>query len=82
MLDEKTKELIAVGATITANCQSCLEYHAGKARELGVTAAELQAAVAVGREVRTGAGAKMDRFAASCVGASPATAKTAGCGCA
>ncbi|HEX8987491.1 MAG TPA: carboxymuconolactone decarboxylase family protein [Rhodocyclaceae bacterium] len=79
MLDEKTKELIAVGATITANCQSCLEYHADKAAECGATPAEIQAAVAVGREVRIGSGTKMDGFAAKCTGASVAAS---GCGCA
>lgn len=34
MLDEKTKELIAIGAAITANCQPCLEYHTVEARKL------------------------------------------------
>jgi len=33
-IDERMKELIAIGASITANCQPCLEYHAGKALEL------------------------------------------------
>ena len=32
-LDNRMKELIAVGASIAVNCQSCLEYHAGKALE-------------------------------------------------
>lgn len=80
MLDEKTKELIAVGATVTAHCQPCLEFHADKARKLGATPAELQAAVAVGKEVRAGAAAKMDRLAATLAG-SPAPARTGGCGC-
>lgn len=81
MLDEKTKELVAIGATITVNCQPCLEYHTGKARELGATTAEILAAVEAGKEVRAGAAAKMDRFAAGVIGAAPAAAKTGGCGC-
>ena len=64
MLDEKTKELIAVGASITANCQPCLDYHVAKARELGALAEDLLAAVEVGKLVRCGAAAKMDRHAA------------------
>ena len=64
MLDEKTKELVAIGASITANCQPCLEYHIAKARELGVATAEILAAVEMGKQVRHGSAAKMDQFAA------------------
>jgi len=33
-MDEKTKELIAIGASVGAHCQPCLAWHE-KARELG-----------------------------------------------
>lgn len=62
MLDEKTKGLVAVGAAIGANCQSCLEVRSGKARELGATDAEILSTIEVARQVRNGAAAKMDRF--------------------
>lgn len=65
MLDEKTKGLIAVGAAITANCQSCLEVRSAKARQLGATEAEILAAIEVAKQVRTGAAGKMDLFAAN-----------------
>jgi AhpD family alkylhydroperoxidase len=81
MLDEKTKELVAIGATITVNCQPCLEYHTGKARELGATPAEILAAAEAGKEVRAGAAARMDRFAAGFLSATASAAKTGGCGC-
>ena len=55
MLDEKAKGLIAVGASITANCQSCLEVRAAKARELGAEDAEILAAIDIGKQVRAGA---------------------------
>jgi AhpD family alkylhydroperoxidase len=75
MLDEKTKALIAVGASITANCQSCLDTRAGKARELGIADADILTAIEVGKMVRTGAAKKMDQFVASGGGApQPATA--------
>lgn len=61
MLDEKTKALIAIGASITANCQPCLDYHAAHARETGADADEINAAIEVGRQVRRGATAKMDQ---------------------
>jgi AhpD family alkylhydroperoxidase len=67
MLDERTKELIAVGASITANCQPCLEYHTAKALELGASAEDILGAVEVGKQVRRGAAAKVDCFAAGLV---------------
>lgn len=80
MLDEKTLELIAVGATITANCQPCLEFHVRKAREAGAAEAEIAAAIDAAREVRVGAAARMDRYAGELAGAAPKRA-AAGCGC-
>lgn len=80
MLNEKTIELIAVGATITANCQPCLEFHVRKARDAGADEAEIAAAIETGREVRAGAGARMDRYAAESTGVRPQQA-AAGCGC-
>ncbi|MBE0568320.1 MAG: carboxymuconolactone decarboxylase family protein [Deltaproteobacteria bacterium] len=51
-LDEKIKELIAVGASITAHCQPCLEYHSMKALELGSNAEEIAEAIEVGKRVQ------------------------------
>lgn len=80
MLDEKIKGLIAVGASITANCQSCLEVRAAKAKELGASDAEILAAIETGRQIRAGAAGKMDRFASTLTGAEPA-AKAGDCCC-
>lgn len=80
MLNEKTFELIAVGATITANCQPCLEFHVRKAREAGASEAEIAEAIDAGQEVRAGASARMDRYAGELAGVQPKRA-TAGCGC-
>ena len=59
-LSEKVKELVAVGASITANCQPCLQYHAEKALASGADSGEVKAAIEVGKQVRKGASAKMD----------------------
>ena len=61
-IDERTKELIAIGASVAANCQPCLEYHAAKAMELGADAAEVREAMDAGKLVRKGASGKMDKF--------------------
>lgn len=41
-LNDRTIELIAVGASITASCKPCLEYHVKKARELGLDGVEIK----------------------------------------
>jgi AhpD family alkylhydroperoxidase len=80
-LNEKVKELVAVGASITANCQPCLQYHVEKAQANGADSAEVQAAIEVGRQVRKGASAKMDQFAASRKETNPVPAGAAGSPC-
>jgi len=73
MLDEKTTELIAIGASITVNCQPCLDYHTAEARAQGAGGGEILAAIEVGKQVRRGAGLKMDRHVAGLAdGAVPA----------
>jgi AhpD family alkylhydroperoxidase len=62
MLDEKTKELIAVGASITANCHPCIQYHVNNAREMEIAEAEIQQAIDVGKKVRKGAASEMDKL--------------------
>ncbi len=82
-LDQKTLRLIAVGASIAANCQPCLQTNAAKALEDGADEQEIVEAIGVGRTVRQGAASKMDKFAASL---SQSAALSAGslngeCGC-
>jgi AhpD family alkylhydroperoxidase len=82
-LSEKVKELVAVGASITANCQPCLQYHAEKAQANGADAGEVKAAIEVGKQVRKGASAKMDQFSSSMKETQPVPAdekKSACCG--
>ncbi len=62
-IDEKTKELIAIGASIGAHCQPCLTYHVAKARELGIHADLISAAINEGYLVQQGAAAAMREFA-------------------
>jgi hypothetical protein len=40
-LDDRIRELITVGASVGANCHSCLEYRFGKAGEQGVPDGEI-----------------------------------------
>jgi len=70
MLDEKTKELIAIGASVTAHCQPCTTFHVKKAKELGVTDDMIKEAIEVGQTVERGAGDVMNDFLTKKMGVS------------
>lgn len=73
-MNGRIRELIAVGASITANCQPCLSSHAEKALALGACPEEVAAAIEMGNRVRKGAAAKMDAFSANlCATSAPVT---------
>ena len=59
-MDSRIKELIAIGASVTANCQPCLKYHVSKARENGASEQDIEEAIAMARKVRKGAMSVMD----------------------
>ncbi len=46
-LDLKTKELIAIGVSLAAKCEGCLEGHLKKAVKLGLTKEEISDAIAI-----------------------------------
>jgi AhpD family alkylhydroperoxidase len=81
-LDRKTLRLIAVGASVSANCQPCLQINTEKAREGGADEGEIGQAIEVGRMVREGAASKMDAFAAGLAPAASAGATAADQACA
>jgi AhpD family alkylhydroperoxidase len=46
-LDLKTKELIAIGCSLIAKCEGCLEGHIKKALEVGATKQEVSDAIVI-----------------------------------
>ena len=82
-LENRIKELIAIGASITANCQPCLEYHVGKAMTYGSHESEIMEAIEIGKMVRKGAASKMDKLVLKLDADDPSSANTPdkGCGC-
>jgi AhpD family alkylhydroperoxidase len=46
-LDLKTKELIAIGVSLVAKCEGCLEGHLKKASEIGCTKEEISDAIVI-----------------------------------
>jgi AhpD family alkylhydroperoxidase len=67
-MEDKIKLLIAVGASVTANCQACLKTAAAQAQSVGVDKKEIFEAIAIGRVVRKGAFGKMDKFVSALTG--------------
>ena len=61
-MDEKTKELIALGASVACNCHPCVKFHTDKAQKVGIDDAEIKMAYDVGKMVRQGAAAQMDKL--------------------
>ena len=51
-LEQRDKELAAIGAAIGCNCRPCIEHHIPAGREAGLSEAELAAAVETARAVR------------------------------
>lgn len=73
-MNDRIRELIAVGASITANCQPCFQIHVEKALTFGACPEEVAAAIEIGNRVRQGAAAKMDAFSSNLHAASPPAA--------
>lgn len=63
-MDERTKELIAIGASVGAHCQPCLTWHVGKAREIGIDDETIREAIETGHMVEKGAMSAMRKFSA------------------
>lgn len=83
-MEQKLKEMIAIGASVTANCIPCIRFHLARAREVGCTDAEIKAVVQVGKMVREGAAKKWDEEVASLLGekvSSCARKQDLDCGC-
>jgi AhpD family alkylhydroperoxidase len=83
-LDDETKKLIAIGASVAANCKPCLEAQVSQAKSMGIGAAEIEIAIKVGQSVRSGAANRMDEFIDGTAGIERDTGcavKTKGCCC-
>ena len=59
-MNAQTRELIAIGAAVTACCVPCLKVHLPKARAVGASDEEIAEAIRIGRMVRTGSAKAWD----------------------
>ena len=68
VVDRKTKELIAIGASLAAKCQGCLEGHIKKALKFGATREEISEAIAIAIGVNAAAIVDLSDIAAENTG--------------
>jgi AhpD family alkylhydroperoxidase len=82
-LNSREIALISIGVSVGVNCQPCLQYCVGQARNIGMTDQEIRDAVNAGKVVRRGAANKMDRYIEELLETEPIVPETAekGCGC-
>ena len=52
-LEQREKELAAIGASVGANCRPCIEHHIPAGREAGLSEVELEDAVATAYAIRS-----------------------------
>jgi hypothetical protein len=54
-MDETTSLLICLGASVAANCVDCFRHYHREAQRIGLAPPDIDAAVALGAKVKTGA---------------------------
>ena len=67
-IDRKTKELVAIGASLAAKCQGCLEGHIKKALKFGASREEISEAIAIAIGVNAAAIVDLSDIAAENTG--------------
>jgi AhpD family alkylhydroperoxidase len=68
VLDRKTKELVAIAASLTAKCQGCLQGHIKKALKFGATREEISETIAITMGVNAAAVVDLTDIAADDLG--------------
>ena len=68
VMDRKTKELVAIGASLAAKCQGCLEGHIKKALKFGASREEISEAIAIAIGVNAAAIVDLSDIAAENTG--------------
>jgi AhpD family alkylhydroperoxidase len=68
VLDRKTKELVAISASLLAKCQGCLEGHIKKAIKFGASRDEISETIAIAMGVNAAAVVDLTDIAADNLG--------------
>ncbi len=60
-MDEKTRLLISIGASVASNCVPCFEYYFKKSSTAGITSEELEETIELACKVKTGSAITMKK---------------------
>ncbi len=77
VFDDRVAELIAIGAAVAVNCESCLEYHYDKAEQLNIPRQDIIRAVNVALKVKEQPAQSIVRLAQRLL--VPESAESGGC---
>lgn len=80
-MDAKTRELVAVAASVAGGCQDCLRHHVAQARRYGASDAELGEAIDTAKAIRLTVAMGMDGLGAELLGSAELAVVPAGGGC-
>ena len=61
-MNEQTETLIAIGASVAAHCQPCLQHHVAHAQDLGIANDQIRHAIQIGRMVGRGAASALQQY--------------------
>lgn len=78
-MDERTRELIAMGASAAVNCRPCLQYHLERCRKAGASEEDVKRAVETGLQVNRGAASKTREYADDLASGQEETATGSSC---
>jgi AhpD family alkylhydroperoxidase len=81
MLEPKTKELLAIAASVASGCVTCLETHMVLARQAGADSRDMQTAVNIARAVRLQAVTTIDDLATQWAQGDPIAMMAGNTGC-
>ena len=62
IFDAKVQELVAIAASVAANCEPCFKHHYDQARRLGVSSDDMAAAVSIAESVKKAPARKMSEL--------------------
>ena len=63
LMTETIRELVAIGAAIACNCETCFKFHYDKARKLGVLDEDMLEAVEMGLKVKSASSTSIQELA-------------------
>lgn len=78
-MDQRTKELIAMGASAAVNCRPCMEHHLPLCQDAGASHEDIEEAVETGLQVGRGAAARTREYVGELLSRAEEPATASGC---